>query len=80
MPLEVLRGQHEGTIDEVAKDGYELVVVSCLIVLPREVVVLRLGGIGREDIAQDILLVGELVEVLIEPDGPVATRRDLVPL
>ena len=51
LPVEVLRGEDEGTVHEVAEDGYQLIVVACLEVTPREVVVLRLGGIGREDVA-----------------------------
>ena len=48
----------EGTVHEVTEDSYQLIVVACLEVTPREVVVLRLGGIGREDVAQDVLLTG----------------------
>ena len=51
LPVEVLRGEDEGTVHEVTEDSYQLIVVACLEVTPREVVVLRLGGIGREDVA-----------------------------
>ena len=80
LPVEVLRGEDESTVHEVTEDSYQLIVVACLEVTPREVVVLRLGGIGREDVAQDVLLTGQILEVLIEPDGPVAARGDLVAL
>lgn len=70
----------QGAIDEVAIDSHQLRVVALLEVLPREVVVLRLGGIGREHIAQHILLAREIDQILMEPDGPVARRGDLVVL
>ena len=47
-------------------------------VLPRKVIVLGLGSVGREHIAEDVLLTGEILEVLIEPNSPVARGRDLV--
>ena len=48
-------------------------------VLPRKVIVLGFGSIGREHIAKDVLLTREILQILIEPDGPVAGGRDLVP-
>ena len=70
----------QGTVDEVAIDGHQLVVIPCLEVLPREVVVLRLRGIGRQHVAQDVLLAGEILKIFVQPDGPVARSRYLVAL
>ena len=80
MPVEIFLGQHQCTIDEVAKDGDQLIVVASLKVTPREVIVLGLRGIGREDIAQHILLAGEVAQIFVQPDSPVACRRDFVSL
>lgn len=77
-PLEVLLGKDEGAIDEVAIDSHQLVVVTSLKVLPREVVILGLGSIGGEHVAQHILLAGELLKVLVEPYGPVVGGGNLV--
>ena len=44
LPVEVLRGEDEGAVHEVTEDSYQLIVVACLEVTPREVVVLRLGA------------------------------------
>lgn len=69
--IELMR-QHEGTIHEVAEDGNQLGVVLQLEILPGEVVILGLGGVGAEGVAQHVLLSGELAEVFVQPDGPVA--------
>ena len=68
----------EGTVDEVAIDCHQFVVVACLIVLPSEVVVLGLWCVGCEDITEDILLARNLLEVFVEPNGIVAAGADLV--
>ena len=68
----------EGAVHEVAVDGHQLVVVARLEVGPREVVVLRFGGIGREHVAQHVLFAGEVHEIFVEPHGPVARSGDLV--
>ena len=70
--VKVFLSQHQGTVDKVAVDGHELVVVAGLEVFPREVVVLRLGSVGRQHVAQHVLLAGQLLKILVEPDGPVA--------
>ena len=80
LSVKVLPRQHHRAIDEVAEDGYQLAVVAGLEVLPREVVVLGLRSVGSQHIAQDVLLAGEVLEVLVEPDGPVLRGRDLVSL
>ena len=68
----------EGTVHEVAVDGHQFVVIARLEVGPREVVVLRFGGIGREHVAQHVLFAGEVHEIFVEPHGPVARSGDLV--
>ena len=77
---EILLGQDQRPIDEVAEHGNELVVVAGLEILPGEVVVLGLGSVGAEHVTQHILLAGELVEILVQPDGPVARSGNLVAL
>ena len=72
--------QHQGAIHEVAQDGHQLVVVAGLEVLPGEVVVLGLGSIGREHIAQHVLLAGEVHQVFMQPHSPVAAGGNLVAL
>ena len=49
--IEVFIGEHDGAVHEVAQDGHQLVVVAVLEILPGEVVVLSLGGIGGEHVA-----------------------------
>ena len=75
-----LVGEDEGAVDEVAEDGDEFGVVLELEVLPGEVVVLGFGGVGAEGVAEDVLLAGELLQVLVEPYGPVAGGGDFVAL
>ena len=67
--------QLQGAVDEVAIDGHEFVVVARLKVLPGEIIVARFGRIGREDVAQHILLARHIHEVFVEPYGPVARGR-----
>ena len=78
--VEVFTRQHKCTVDEVAEDGHQLVVVAGLEVFPRKVVVLRLGRVGGKHIAEHILLARQIVEILVEPYGTVLRRRDLVAL
>ena len=49
--VEVFLCELEGTVDEVAVNGYKLVVVAVLEVLPSEVVVLCLGSVSCEHVA-----------------------------
>ena len=60
------------TVDEVAVDAHQLAVVALLEVFPCEIVVLCLGRVGGEHIAQHILLAGQFLEVFVEPYRPVA--------
>ena len=79
-PAEVLVRQDDGAVDEVAEHGDELGVVALLEVLPGEVVVLGFGGIGGEHVAEHVLVAGEVLLVLVHPDGPAAGGRELVAL
>ena len=80
LTIEVLLGEHQSTIDEVAIDSHKFVVVAGLEVCPGEVVVFGLRRIGSQHIAEHILLIREIHEVLVEPYRPVARGRDLVAL
>ena len=68
----IFLGELQGTVYEVAVDGYELRVVTLLKIFPRKVVVLGFGSVGGEHIAQHVLLSGEVVQILVQPYGPVA--------
>ena len=70
--VEVFLGELQGTVYEVAVNGYKLVVVAVLEILPCEVVVLGLRSVGSEHIAQHVLLAGEVDEIFVEPYSPVA--------
>ena len=74
----VLLREHQRAVHEVAEDRHQLVVVASLEVLPSEVVILGLGGICAQHVAQNVLLTGELIEVLVQPYSPIARGRDLV--
>ena len=76
--LVILLRQHQRTIDKVAENSHQLVVIASLEVLPREVVILRFGRIGAQHVAQNVLLAGELIEVLVQPYGPITRGRNLV--
>ena len=78
LAFEVLLGKFHRTVDEVAEDGNELVVVAGLIVAPGEIVVFCFRCIGCEDIAKHILFAWHIDEIFVEPDGPVARGRNLV--
>ena len=70
--IKIFIREHERAIDEVAIDSYEFVVVACLKIRPCEVIVLGLRRISSEDITEHILFSGEILEVLVEPNRPVA--------
>ena len=72
LALEILLGQLQGTVYEVAVDSHELRVVALLEVSPCEVVVLRLWRIGCEHIAQHILFAWQVHQVFMQPHSPVA--------
>ena len=74
----ILLREDQGAVDEVTQDSHQLRVVTCLEVLPSEVVILRLGGICTQYVTKYILLSGELLQILMQPDGPVARGRNLV--
>ena len=77
-PVKVLVREHDHTVHKVAIDGHKLAVVALLEVLPGEIVILGLGSVGREHVAQHILLAGELFQVVVKPDSPVARGRDFL--
>ena len=68
----IVIGEHQGSVDEVTENSHQLVVVSSLKLLPGEVVILCLRGAGTECVAQRVLLAGEINEIFMKPDGPVA--------
>ena len=80
--VEVGQGRHcasvvfmcedKDTVDEVAEDGEQLVVVPVLIVFPCEVVVFSLRGVCGEDVTKDVLFSWELLQIFVEPYRPVA--------
>ncbi len=72
--------ENHGTVHEIAEDGHKLIVVARLEILPGEVVVLGLGCIGREHVAQHVLLAGEVAQIFVEPYRPVAGGGYLVVL
>ena len=78
LAVEILMGQHHGTVDEVAENCHQLGIVAHLEVLPTEIIVLGLRGVGRKHITQDVLLSGEILEILVGPDSPAARSRYLV--
>ena len=75
----VFLGELQRTVYEVAVDANQFAVVALLEVFPCEVVVC-LGRVGGEHIAQHVLLAGQLLEVFVEPYRPVARCRYLVVL
>ena len=56
----VFVGKHQRAVDEVPKNGYQLVIVACLKIFPGEIVVFGFWGVCRENIAQNILLTMKL--------------------
>ncbi len=80
LTVEIFLGEHCGAVHEVAQHSHELIVVTCLEVGPGEVVVLRFRSVGRQHIAEHILLAGEVAQIFVEPYSPVARGRYLVAL
>ena len=70
--IPILLSELEGTIHEIAINGYQFVVIAILEVLPSEVVILSFRGIGCQYIAQHILLARHIYQILMEPYSPVA--------
>ena len=80
LAAEIFVGQDNSPVHEVAEYGHELAVVARLEILPAEIIVLGLRGIGSEDIPHHILLARELVEEFVSPYRPVAGSGNLVSL
>ena len=80
LAVKILVGQYDGTVDEVAVDSNQFGIIAGLEVLPGEIVVLGLGSIGAEHVAEHILLAGEVPQILVQPDGPVARGGEFVAL
>ena len=78
-PLKILVGKHNGTVHKVTIDGHQFVVVTSLEVSPSEVIIFCLGRISRKHIAQNVLFAGELLQILVQPNCPIPTRRNLIP-
>ena len=72
-------GQDYCPVHEIPENRHKLAVVAGLEVLPGEVIVLCLRGIGTEDITQHVLLSRELLQILVEPHRPVLGCGYLVP-
>ena len=72
LAVEIFLCKHQCAVHKVTVNGNKLVVVACLEVFPCKVVVLCLGCICCEHIAQHILLSGEVNKILVEPYSPVA--------
>ena len=68
----VFLGELQRTVYKVAVDAHQFAVVALLEVFPCEVVVLCLGRIGCQHIAQHVLLAGQFLEVFMKPYRPVA--------
>ena len=77
-PFEILVSQHDSAVHEIAEYGDELGIVAGLELFPGEVVVLCLGSVSREHIAQHILLAREVLHILVSPDRPAAGSGNLV--
>ena len=69
--VEILACQNHCAVDEVAENGDKLVVVARLEVGPGEVIVFGLGSVGGQNVAQNILLAGEIGEIFVKPHSPV---------
>ena len=78
--FEIFAREHERAVDEIAVDSDEFVVVARLEIRPGEVVILGLRCVGGEHIAQYVLFAGEIVQILVEPNRPVAGSGYLVSL
>ena len=78
LPPVVFVVEDEDPIQEISENGHQFAVVALLEILPGEVVVLGLRRCCTEHIAQDILLSGEIFEVFVQPDRPIAGGADLL--
>ena len=62
----------EGTVYEVTIDSHKFAVVALLEVLPSEVIVLCLRGVGGEHISKHILLAWQVLKIFMKPHCPIA--------
>ena len=76
--IEIFVCKDDSTVDKVTENSHQFVVVASLKIFPSEVVVLGFGRIGSEHIAQNILLAGEIHQIFVQPNSPVARGRNLV--
>ncbi len=78
LPFEMLMGERQCPVDEVSEDGDQFIVVAGLEITPRKVVIFCFGRIHRQHVTQDILLAGEVLQILMQPHRPIAGGRYLV--
>ncbi|CAI8254850.1 MAG: Uncharacterised protein [Flavobacteriia bacterium] len=74
----VFVGEDEDPIQEISKNGHQFAVVALLKILPGKVVVFGLRRRCTKHITQHILLSGEIFEVFVQPDRPIAGGADLL--
>ncbi len=80
--VEVAIGKGERAVYEVAQHIRQLAVYAVLEAIPREIGVFRLGQRRSQRIAEhvDALRILEVVEILVQPYGPVAAGGELLTL
>ena len=64
--------QHKYAVDEITQNVGQLIVHSVLEIIPSKFTVLLLGHDTAQHIAQLILAFGEIEQILVQPNGPIA--------
>ena len=75
----ILIQQHQHPVDKITQNGYQLIVVLCLKILPGKIIILGFRCIGTQRIAQHVFLTGKILEILMQPHRPVSGRRNFIP-
>ena len=67
--------QHQNTVGKIAQNPHQLRIHTGLIILPCKLTVLGLRRNRREHIAQLVLPIWHLLQILIQPNRPISTCR-----
>ena len=72
--------KYDSTVDEITEYCHKLVIIARLEIFPCEVVILGFRSIGRQDIAQHVLLAGQIAQIFVQPYSPVTRSGNLITL
>src|SRR5690606_29540799 len=77
--LVVFLGKHHYPVYEIPENRDEFIIVPGLEILPGKVIVFGLWRVRRQGIPEHILHILKILQIFMEPDGPVFRCGKLLP-